>query len=408
MPDAAIQSPPVGLAAPVLDVDPYADEVLNEPGAMHAAVRDAGPVVFLSRYGVHAMGRHRDIMPVLKDWETFSSTGGSGLADIRKPGAWRAPSPIVEVDPPQHTHVRTVLQRILSPAVIRQWREDFETAADRLVAELVEKRSFCGVHDLAETYVSTTFPEALGLASSPERRDNLFLLGALNFDGQGPKNARFEETQRKADAIWDWYMDSMKREAMVPGGFGEKIFQAADRGEIDHETAPLLVRSFLRGGLDTTSSMISAALWYLAMDPSQWALLREDPSRIRPALDEAMRLETPIQNVCRQTMREVVIDGVRVPNDSKILVMLGAANRDPDQWERPDSFDVTRQTMGHLALGTGVHMCIGQMIARLEGEAVLKAMVARVKSLELAGAPTRTLNNNLRSLKTLPLAVTPA
>jgi cytochrome P450 len=97
-----------------------------------------------------------------------------------------------------------------------------------------------------------------------------------------------------------------------------------------------------------------------------------------------------------------------VENDAKILVMLGAANRDPDQWERPDSFDVRRQTLGHLALGAGVHICIGQMIARLEGEAVLKAMLARVASLSLAGAPTRTLNNNLRSLKTLPLAVTPA
>lgn len=393
---------------PVLDVDPYADDVLDEPHAMHAAVRAAGAVVFLPRYGVYAMGRHRDILPLLKDWETFSSTGGSGLADIRKPGAWRAPSPIVEVDPPQHTRVRTALQRILSPGLIRQWRADFEREADRLVTELVAKGAFCGVHDLAETYVSTTFPEALGLRDSPERRDNLFLLGALNFDGQGPRNARYEETQRRADAIWDWYLDSMKREAMVPGGFGETIFLAADAGEIEPEVAPLLVRSFLRGGLDTTSSMISAALWYLAKDPEQWTLLKQDPARIRQALDEAMRLETPIQNVCRQTMREVEIDGVTVENDAKILVMLGAANRDPDQWERPDSFDVRRQTLGHLALGAGVHICIGQMIARLEGEAVLKAMLARVASLSLAGAPTRTLNNNLRSLKTLPLAVTPA
>lgn len=117
-------------------------------------------------------------------------------------------------------------------------------------------------------------------------------------------------------------------------------------------------------------------------------------------------IETPIQNVCRQTMRRVEIDGVTVENDAKILIMLGAANRDPDQWERPDAFDVTRQTLGHLALGAGVHICIGQMIARLEGEAVLKAMLARVGSLSLEGAPTRTLNNNLRSLKTLPLAVT--
>lgn len=395
-------------SAPLLGLDPYADEVLDSPYEMHAALRAAGPVCYLTRYGVYAMGRHRDIMPVLKDWQTFSSTGGSGLADIRKPGAWRPASPIVEVDPPRHTHVRTVLQRILSPGVLRGWRGDFEAEADRLVSELVERGTFCGVHDLAEAYVATTFPRALGLRDEPNRRDNLFLLGALNFDGQGPRNARYEETQRKADAIWDWYLESMTREAMVPGGFGEAIFLAADRGEIEQETAPLLVRSFLRGGLDTTSSMISAALWYLGRDPEQWRLVRQDPARIRAALDEAMRLETPIQNVCRLTMREVEIDGVVVENDAKILVVLASANRDPDQWDRPDVFDVRRQTMGHLALGTGVHMCVGQMIARMEGEAVMKALVSRVASISLAGEPTRKLNNNLRSLATLPLTVIPA
>ena len=395
-------------AASSLDVDPYDDAVLENPYPMYEALRAAGPVAWLPKYGVYVMGRHRDILPVLKDWETFSSTGGSGLADVRKPDAWRPPSPIVEVDPPRHTHVRSVLQRILSPGQIRQWREDFEAEAVRLVDELVERSSFCGVADLAEAYVATTFPPALGLENSPDRREKLFLLGALNFDGQGPRNARFEATKRKADAIWDWYLNSMKREAMLPGGFGEKIFLAADAGEIEQETAPLLVRSFLRGGLDTTSSMISAALWYLAMDPDQWRLLRQDPARIKAALDEAMRLETPIPNVCRQTMREVVIDGVKVENDAKILVILASANRDPERWERPDSFDVTRQTMGHLALGTGVHMCVGQMIARLEGEAVLKALIPRVESIELVGEPVRALNNNLRSLATLPLRVVAA
>ncbi|QCI67826.1 cytochrome P450 [Phreatobacter stygius] len=394
-----------GKPAPVIDVDPYADAVLNEPFAMHAAVRGAGPVAFLSRYGVYVMGRHRDIQPALKDWETFSSTGGSGLGDIRRPDAWRPGSPIVEVDPPQHTKVRTALQRILSPAVIRQWREEFEREADRLVVELVGRGEFCGVDDLAETYVAKTFPDALGLKWSPERRANLFLLGELNFDGQGPRNARYEATQRRADAITDWYNDSMRRESLVPGGFGEKIFLAADAGDIEPDIAPLLVRSFLRGGLDTTTSSISAALWYLARDPGQWALLREDPARARAALEEAMRLETPIQNVCRQTMRPVVVDGTLIENDSKVLMILASANRDPDFWERPDDYDLMRSTMGHLALGTGIHMCIGQMIARLEGEAVLKAMAARVGELTLAGAPTRGLNNNLRSLKTLPLRV---
>jgi 4-methoxybenzoate monooxygenase (O-demethylating) len=197
----------------------------------------------------------------------------------------------------------------------------------------------------------------------------------------------------------------MKREAMEPGGFGDGLYQAADRGELDPNLAPLLVRSFLRGGLDSTSSAISAALWYLAKDPAQWALLRADPNRARAAFEEAIRLETPIQNVCRQTMRPVEIDGVQIEQDRKILILLGSANRDPDFWELADEYDLTRSTLGHLALGNGIHACIGQMIARLEGEAVLTAAARLIDKLEIAGEPTRRLNNNLRSLKTLPLRV---
>jgi 4-methoxybenzoate monooxygenase (O-demethylating) len=388
-----------------VDADPYADEVLENPHEMYRIVREAGPVAYLTLYDVLVMGRHRDISPALKDWQTFSSTGGSGLADIRKPGAWRAPSPIVESDPPDHTRVRNAMQKVLSPVLIRKWREDFIGEAERLIRELVEHAEFDGVANVAEAFVAKMLPDALGLRWTPERRENLFTLGALNFDGQGPRNARYEDSQRKADKIADWYEASMKREAMEPGGFGDGLFQAADRGELDPNLAPLLVRSFLRGGLDSTSSTISAALWYLAKDPAQWAMLRADPSKARAAFEEAMRLETPVQNVCRQTMRPVEIDGVEIEQDRKILILLGSANRDPDFWERADEYDLTRSTLGHLALGAGIHACIGQMIARLEGEAVLTAAARLIGKLELAGEPTRRLNNNLRSLKTLPLRV---
>ncbi|WPB55778.1 cytochrome P450 [Xylophilus sp. GOD-11R] len=391
-----------------LDVDPYDDEVLDTPYAMHAEVRAAGPVGYLKRYGIYVMGRHRDVQPAIKDWQTFSSEGGSGLADIRKPDAWRPGSPIVEVDPPRHTQVRSALQRILSPQLIRSWREDFEREAERLVLELLERRDIDAVEDMAETYVATTFPDALGLRDSPERRANLFLLGELNFDAQGPRNARYEATQKRADAIWAWHDAMMLRENLTPEGFGQKIYQAADAGQLEPHLAPLLVRSFLRGGLDTTSSSISAALWYMAMDPSQLALLRANPDLARPALEEAMRMETPIQSACRQTTREVEIDGTVIPHDSKVLMLLAAANRDPDYWERPDSYDMTRSTLGHVALGNGVHMCIGQMIARLEGESVLRAVARHIGAMELTGEPVRKINNNLRSLRHLPMRLTPA
>ncbi|HEY0297536.1 MAG TPA: cytochrome P450 [Bordetella sp.] len=389
--------------APELDVDPYDEAVLDSPYAVHAAIRAAGPVAYLKRYGVYAMGRHRNVQPTLKDWQTFSSTGGSGIADIRKPGNWRPASAIVEVDPPRHTYVRSAMQKVMSPQLIRSWREMFTREAERLVDELVRKEYVDGVHDLSEAYIATTFPPALGLRDSPERRENLFLLGSLNFDAQGPRNPRYEATQQRADEIMPWHDAMMRRENLLPGGFGARLYDAVDAGELEPELAPLLVRSFLRGGLDTTSSSISAALWYLAMNPAQYALLHEDPSRARPALEEAMRLETPIQTAARLTTREVVVDGTAIPNDSKVMMMLASANRDPDFWDRPDEYDLTRSTLGHVALGNGIHMCIGQMIARLEGECILAAVAQRVRGIGLEGAPVRRINNVLRSLKSLPL-----
>jgi 4-methoxybenzoate monooxygenase (O-demethylating) len=124
---------------------------------------------------------------------------------------------------------------------------------------------------------------------------------------------------------------------------------------------------------------------------------------VRPALEEAMRLETPIQTVGRLTTRDVVVDGTLIPNDSKVIVQLGAANRDPDFWDRPDEYDLTRATLGHVALGNGIHMCVGQMIARLEGECLLAALVKRVDRISPEGAPVRRINNVLRSLESLPL-----
>ncbi|OZI27969.1 hypothetical protein CAL18_05095 [Bordetella genomosp. 7] len=389
--------------APELTLDPYAEDVLHSPYAMHAAMRQAGPVAFLPKYDMYVMGRHRDVHPALKDWKTYSSTGGSGVADIRKPGNWRPASAIVEVDPPRHTYVRSAMQKAMSPQLIRSWRETFAKEAERLVDELLQREYVDGVYDLAEQYISTTFPPALGLEVTPETRDNLFLLGALNFDAQGPKNDRYEATQKRADAIMPWHDAMMRRENLLPGGFGDRLYQAVDAGELEPELAPLLVRSFLRGGLDTTSSAISAALWYLAMNPAQYALLRDDPGQARPALEEAMRLETPIQTVGRLTMCDVIVDGTRIPADRKVMMFLASANRDPDFWDRPDDYDMTRSRLGHVALGNGIHMCIGQMIARLEGECILTAIAQRVREISLEGEPVRRINNVLRSLKHLPL-----
>ena len=195
-----------------------------------------------------------------------------------------------------------------------------------------------------------------------------------------------------------WIMGHCQRDKLRPGGFGDLIYQAADAGEITLDEAPLLVRSFLSAGVDTTVNGIGNALLCLARHPDAYARLRADLSLARPAFEEALRYESTVQTFFRTTVREVAFAGATIPPDSKVLAFLAAANRDPRQWPEPDRYDITRRPSGHMAFGSGIHGCVGQVVARLEGELILTEIAKRVARIELAGEPTRRLNNTLRAL----------
>jgi len=116
-------------------------------------------------------------------------------------------------------------------------------------------------------------------------------------------------------------------------------------------------------------------------------------------------MESPLQNLFRTTTREVEFGDLRITASEKVLLLLASANRDPEHWQEPDRFDITRRVQGHVGLGAGFHVCVGQMIARMEGELLLTALAQRIASIELNGPPTRHLNNAVRSFASLPLEV---
>jgi cytochrome P450 len=387
--------------APVLDEDPFSDENIADPYPFFTRLRELGPAVYIAPHGYYAVGRYEEAGIVASDHVRFTVEGGVGLSDIRKAGAWRARSPISEVDPPEHTRVRAALQKILSPLVIKTWREKFAARAEEVAEEALAKGRVDGVADLAEAFVLDVFPSVLGVDVPPER---IKLTGELNFNQLGPNNARLARTLERAGPILDWYQQVLQRDHMLPGGFGEKIYQAEDAGNFDKGTAPLHVRSFFRAGVDTTIAGIGSTLKLLAEHPDQFAMVKADPTLIKGAFEEALRLESPAQVMFRTTTGEVELGGVRLKADTKVGYHMGAANRDPRQWKEPDRYDVTRKTTGvHRAFGQGAHVCIGQMIARLEAECILGALIRRVQRLEPSGPARWRPVNTLRTLDVLPL-----
>ena len=399
--------PPAAFAAagrPSSDVDPFSIEFFEDPHRIHAELRDAGPVVWLTRWNVWAVARFAEVHAVLTDWETFCSGRGVGLSDFAKEEPWRPPSLVLETDPPEHDRARAVLNRVLSPAIVRGLRARLERAADDLARDLVERGSFDAVADLAETFPLDVFPAAVGLKR--EGREHLLAYAGLAFNAFGPPNELRRRALEHAAPHVAWVTDQCRRENLVDGGLGAQIHEAAtEGGTITSDEALLLVRSLLTAGLDTTVNGIGAAAYCLARFPDQFAALRANPALARQAFEEAIRYESPVQTFFRTTTRPVEIGGVRIGEGEKVLMFLGAANRDPRHWPEADRYDIARRAGGHVGFGWGVHNCVGQMLARLEGEVMVAALARRAASIEISGPVVRRYNNTLRGLESLPVTI---
>jgi cytochrome P450 len=387
------------------DFDPFDGNTRRDPYPAYERLRAGGPVVRLTKYDIWAVPRYAEIKEIFADHTNFSNAGGSGVVNYFKQTPWRPPSIILEVDPPMHTRTRKVLARILSPGVMRRLADDFKGKAVTLIDGLVDMGSFDAIRDLAEVFPISVFPDALGI--DQEGRENFLTYGAMVFAGFGPENDYFRELMKQAPRVLPWIEAKCRREALASGSFGAQVYEAADTGEITQEEAPLLVRSLLSAGLDTTISAIGMSLYNLARHPKQWAVLAADPSLARTAFDETLRYDSSAPYVFRTTPHETEIAGVRIGRHEKVLLLLASGNRDETRWERPDELDITRRVAGHIGFGTGIHGCVGQMVSRLEAEAVLAALAARVASIEITGEAIYRDSSGLRALSSLPVRVMP-
>lgn len=400
-------APEPGGDVPVLDVDPFSPEVLLDPLPMQHELRETGPLAYLSRYGVYAMGRYADVHAALTNWQGFISSAGVGVSDFRREPPWRPPSLLLEADPPHHDAPRAVLTSILSARALRRLRDRWlEDAREVVSAALARGGDLDGVADLAEVFPLRVFPDAVGLG--PDGREHLIPYGSFAFNAFGPRNDLLTSAERDIGPTIAWIGEQCHRENLAQDGFGAQIWAASDRGDITPEQAPLVVRSLLTAGVDTTVNGLAACLHAFATHPDQYARLRTEPALARVAFDEAVRWESPVQTFFRTAEVDIDVSGFRVPADRKILMFLGSANRDPRRWEAPDAFDLGRDPSGHVGFGMGLHQCAGQHVARLEAEALLTALAERVDRLELIDEPTRKPNNTLRAWKHLPIRLIPA
>ncbi len=384
---------------PTSDLDLYSDDVLTEPYEHYRRLRDAGSAVWLERHNAWVITRYDVVRAVLKDWKTFSSASGVALNDTLNTAM---SGNTLASDPPLHDLLRNVVASRMTSQALRPTQEMIDQRAEVLVERLVTQHSFDAVEDLAQALPLSIVPDFIGLPQ--EGREHMLDWAEATFNAMGPMNERCTHAVKKLPELFGYAAQIAASGNLQPGSFGAGVLEAEKDGRITAAQCPQLFTAYLVPSLDTTISAIGSAIWLFGRSPDQWDRVRENPSLIPNAFEEVLRLESPIQSFSRLAMSDYDVEGISIPAGSRVVVLFASANRDERKWEHADTFDVTRNTSGHLGFGYGIHLCAGASLARLEGQAVLGALARHVERFEL-GTSTRKLNNVIRSLRTLSVTV---
>lgn len=388
---------------PSLDIDPFSEEFLSDPFKYFGVLRDAGPVFWLSAIGAYGVARHDEVTHVLSNHDVFVSGRGVGLTDFKYEPPFRPPSLLLEADPPVHSRTRGLMNNVLALPTLKEMQSDWQTKARLLVSDLVGRGHFDAVTDLAEEFPMRIFPDAVGLMD--EGREHLLTYANIVFNAFGPKNKIFEDGMRGAEESIAWVAEACKRENLKTGGWGEAVYQSADRGDCTDEEAERLVRSLLSAGVDTTINGISNLMYAFTLFPEEWPKVEPNQQSTRRAFNEGLRWRSTVQTFFRTTSRATNVGDTHIPEGSKIVTFLAAANRDERRWKDPNTFDVTRNASGHVAFGHGIHACLGQMVARMEADALLTAMSEKIARINASGPATHRLNNTLCSMASVPVTI---
>ncbi|WP_322754537.1 cytochrome P450 [Frankia sp. Cas3] len=399
--------------------NPFSAEFRRDPYPLYRQLRQAQPVH--RTLGMWVLTRHADVQGVLRD-RTFSAglipqlisrqanrLAHDNVARIVRLGK----KSLVFTDNPDHARLRALVNRVFTAQEIVKLRPRISAVAEQLVARAWDDGGMDAVADFAALLPVTVMCDWMALPDSLRERvgqwthDIRFLLepGLMK---AGDFTHVCDVVEEFADALDDVVAQRRSR----PGDdlISQLLAAATGGGDTlsDEELAFVCIMCFVAGN-ETTKSLIGNGLRALLAHPDQGALLHRRPELAKSTVDEALRYDSPLQLTKRLATRDVEIDGKQIRAGEQILLCLGAANRDPAVFSRPDEFDITRDTKGHLAFGYGMHGCLGGLLAQLQAEVAFERLYRRPQRLELRTEELDWQDHSfiVRGLKHLPVSLEP-
>jgi cytochrome P450 len=382
---------------PDVDIDIYSAEALANPYENYRIFRDTAPIVRLPKYDLYLMARFADVQGALKNNTLFASGDGVAMNDLMNKAIAGS---TLHTDAPYHSTLRSIVSRPLTPARLTELRQGLYDLAENLVERLVAKGDFDAAAELAPYLPVTVVSELVGLPE--EGRERMLIWAGAVFNSLGPRGLELTETALPIVDEMVTYARGCTADRVKPGSWVAKLYEAVEAGELRPEQVGPVMGDYLGPSLDTTILATGSAIALFAQNPDQWDKLRANPTLIPNAVNEAIRVESPIQGFSRVLTDDFSVEDQRLHKGARVLVMYASGNRDERRWEDPERFDITRRANEQLGFGHGIHMCMGANLARMEISALLSALIRRVERFELHEAE-RISNNVLRGYKSLKL-----
>ena len=390
--------------------------ILSDPYPIYHQLRAEDPVHWSDAWGCWVLTRYADVIAVLRDYRRFTNVGRIASFLDQLPANVRAQiRPLYDnftvgmpnTDPPEHTRVRGLVNSAFTARVVEGMRPRVQEIVDGLLDQAESGGAMEVIGSFAYPLPAIVIAEMLGVPAEDRDRFKAWSDDIVAFHGTG--RPHIETIMKSTAALLEtkaWLLRLIEARRKQPeDDLISALVAAEERGEMLSETELVATCiTLLTAGHETTTGLIGNGLLALLRHPDQLRKLRENPALIGTAVEEFLRFDTSFLRAWRLTAEDVEIGGKQIPKGQTLSLMLGAANRDPAQFEEPDRLDITRDPNLHTSFGWGIHFCAGAPLARREAEIAFTTLLRRFPHMKLDETGVEwQQNNTFHNLKSLPV-----
>jgi cytochrome P450 len=399
----------------------FGPEMLANPYPVYDRLRSTSPVHWDEASNGWALTRYADVVSVLRSPHVSSERARlaqqGAPAEFQPLYASRVHS-MLHSDPPSHTRLRLLVSQAFTPAAVEAQGRLIRRVLNRILKTARDHGRMDLLHDLAAPLSISVIAAMLGVPPEDRERFKRWADDIVAALGNIRANLRPEHLRRavrSTRALTSYFREVISERRRPRRGrprrdlLGDLLQAEAQGDRLTEDELYANAMLLLNAGHETTTNLIGNGMLALLRHPDQLERLREDPALISTAIEELLRFDSPVQFIGRLLKQDLTVGGKRLRRGQTVWLLLGAANRDPEQFVDPDRLDVGRRHNKHVAFGLGVHFCLGAPLARLEGRIALETVLRRLPGLRLDGPmPEYRDNFNFRGLKALPVAFSPA